>query len=211
MDQELDPQNPRLEVDGEGVGWITFDDPERRQNVLTEAVMERFADLLDDVLRLAQAGQLRVLVVRSGKEGSFIAGADVDAIAEIEDPDEAEEKVRQGQVVYRTLEQLPIPTVAAIEGTCLGGGTEMALACRFRVASDHDRTEIGLPEVQLGILPAWGGTTRLPRLVGLQAALDMLLTGKKISPSKAKRIGFLSEVLPRLGYAPTPMGWSCGS
>lgn len=191
------PSSPSLEIDPRGIGWVTFDDPERSQNVLTEAVMRRLEELLREVEELARAEQIRVLVLRSGKEDSFVAGADVDAIAAIEDPAEGERASRLGQAIFMQLETLPIPTVAAIHGTCLGGGTEMALACRYRLVSDADSTRIGLPEVQLGILPAWGGTTRLPRLVGLQAALDMLLTGTRISAGKADRIGFASRVLPR--------------
>jgi 3-hydroxyacyl-CoA dehydrogenase/enoyl-CoA hydratase/3-hydroxybutyryl-CoA epimerase len=139
---------------------------------------------------------VKVVVVYSGKPDSFIAGADVKAIEALEDPVEAEAKVRQGQAIYMDLEQLPVPTVAAIHGICLGGGFEMALACRHRVLSDSGKTRMGLPEVMLGILPSWGGTTRLPRLIGLQAALDLLLTGKQIDARKAKRIGLAGEVLP---------------
>jgi len=193
---DLPPDNPSLDVDGDGIAWVTFDDPGRSQNVLTEEIMERLDGLLGELESLAETGQIRVVVFRSGKESSFIAGADVDAIADIEDPTEAAERVRQGQAIFNRVEALPVSTVAAVDGLCLGGGTELTLACRFRVASDHEKTRFGLPEVQLGILPAWGGTTRLPRLVGLQAALDLLLTGRKIDPRKARRIGLVSEIFP---------------
>lgn len=188
--------SPRLAVDADGVGWITFDDPERSLNVLDAGVMARFGECLDRARQEAVAGRLRALVIESGKPDSFIAGADIDAIAEIEGPDDGEAKSRAGQELYLELESFPAPTVAAIHGLCLGGGLEMALACRYRLCSDHPRTRLGLPEVQLGILPGWGGTTRLPRLIGLQAALDLLLTGEPIKPSKAKRIGLVSEVVP---------------
>ena len=115
------------------------------------------------------------------------------------------EAARLGQAIYLELERLPIPTVAAIHGPCLGGGTELALACRYRVASDHESTRIGLPEVQLGILPAWGGTTRLPRIVGLRAALEMLLTGDPVRPRKARRVGLADDVLPYGGFHATAM------
>lgn len=192
--------SPRFEIDARGIGWITFDDPDRRLNVLTEAVMSRLADVIAEAEHAARAGRVRVVVVRSGKPDSFIAGADVEAIAEIEDPREAERKIRAGQEIYMTLERLPVPTVAAVHGVCVGGGVEMALACRHRVLSDALVTRIGLPEVQLGILPAWGGTTRLPRLVGLRAALDLLLTGRLIDVRKARRIGFAGEVMPAEGF-----------
>lgn len=195
----MDPDTattPAFDVDHRGLGWITFDAPNRSVNVLTEAVMRRLAAVVEEARAAAEAGLVQAVVVHSAKPGSFIAGADVDAIAGLEDPLEAETKVRLGQAIYMDLETLPVPTVAAIHGTCMGGGTELALACTHRVVSDSSRTRIGLPEVQLGILPAWGGTTRLPRLVGLQAALDMLLTGKTIDSRKAKRIGFAGHVFP---------------
>ncbi len=189
-------RSPSFRIDADGIGWITFDDPDRKVNILTEPVMRGLADALEQARDAARAGRLKVVVARSGKAESFIAGADVDGIESIEDPSEAEAKIRLGQAIYQDIEDLPVPTVAAIHGTCLGGGTELALACRHRVLSDHRRTRVGMPEVMLGILPAWGGTTRLPRLVGLQAALDLLLTGKQIDARKARRIGFAGEVFP---------------
>jgi 3-hydroxyacyl-CoA dehydrogenase/enoyl-CoA hydratase/3-hydroxybutyryl-CoA epimerase len=187
---------PTFTIDEQGIGWVTFDDPDRKLNVLAEDVMERLAGVVDQAADAAAAGRVRVVVFHSGKPDSFIAGADVEAIASLEDPLEAERKVRQGQAIYMDVESLPVPTVAAIHGICVGGGTELSLACRHRVLSDSPRTRVGLPEVMLGILPSWGGTTRLPRLVGLQAALDLLLTGKQIDARKAKRIGFAGEVFP---------------
>ena len=188
--------NPSLQIDERGIGHVVFDDPTRKLNVLDRATMEGLAGVLEEVERLARVGQIRALVVESGKPDGFIAGADVDAIVEIEDPREGEAASRAGQAIFLELERLPIPTVAAIHGICLGGGTELALACRFRLASDSPRTRFGLPEVQLGILPAWGGTTRLPRLIGLRAALDLLLTGRTVSASSALRLGLVNEVLP---------------
>lgn len=196
MDDQASHVSPGLDIDDDGVGWIVFDDPVRKLNVLAEPVMQRFAEVLDEVRDAVSSGGVKVVVIRSGKAGSFIAGADVEAIAALEDPVEAEAKVRLGQAIFMELEQLPVPTVAAIHGVCVGGGFEMALACRHRVLSDSPKTRMGLPEVMLGILPAWGGTTRLPRLIGLQAALDLLLTGKQIDARQAKRIGLAGEVLP---------------
>jgi 3-hydroxyacyl-CoA dehydrogenase/enoyl-CoA hydratase/3-hydroxybutyryl-CoA epimerase len=187
---------PTFSIDDRGIGWIVFDDPDRKLNVLTEATMRRLADVVEEARAAATGGRVRVVVIRSGKPDSFIAGADVDAIAALEDPREAEAQVRLGQAIFMEVETLPVPTVAAIHGVCVGGGTELALACRHRVLSDSPKTRIGLPEVQLGILPAWGGTTRLPRLIGLRPALDMLLTGKKIDAEKAHRIGFAGQVIP---------------
>jgi 3-hydroxyacyl-CoA dehydrogenase / enoyl-CoA hydratase / 3-hydroxybutyryl-CoA epimerase len=188
--------SPTFEIDSDGIGWITFDDSERSQNVLTEAVMRRLGGALDEARAAGREGRVRVVVIRSGKEAGFIAGAEVDAIADIEDPLDAETKVKMGQAVFADVTSLPVPSVSAIHGVCLGGGLELSLACTHRVASDAPRTKLGLPEVMLGILPAWGGTTRLPRLVGLQAALDLLLTGKQIDAGKARRIGLVDEVFP---------------
>ncbi len=188
--------SPSFEADASGIGWITFDDPDRSLNVLTEAVMRRFGEALDEARAAAREGRVRVLVVRSGKPGSFIAGADIDAIATIEDPGEAETKIRLGQAVFNDLASFSVPTIAAVDGVCVGGGLELSLACDYRFLSDSKRTSLQFPEVMLGILPAWGGTTRLPRLVGLQASLDMLLTGRKRDARAAKRMGLATEILP---------------
>ncbi len=186
-----------FEIDPDGIGLVTLDDPARGQNVLTLEVMHTLERVVAEAEAAAATGALRVLMFRSAKPGSFIAGADVNAIAAVEDPCEGTEAARQGQTLFGRIAALPVPTVAAIRGICLGGGTELALSCDYRVADDGDRTRIGLPEVLLGILPAWGGTTRLPRLVGLSAALDLMLTGKPARVSKARRIGLIDQVLPR--------------
>jgi len=188
--------NPEFEIDPRGIGWITFDDPCRKVNVLTEAVMRRLARAIGAARSAAVEGHLRVVVFRSGKGDSFLAGADLDAIAALEDPGEAERAIRLGQAVFGEVERLPVPTVCAVHGVCLGGGLELALACRHRIASDSPRTRFAFPEVLLGILPAWGGTTRLPRLLGLQASLDLLLTGEQVDVHKAQEIGLISKVFP---------------
>jgi 3-hydroxyacyl-CoA dehydrogenase / enoyl-CoA hydratase / 3-hydroxybutyryl-CoA epimerase len=189
--------NPSFEVDDDGIGWITFNDPVRKLNILDEPVMRRLADVLDSASVGAADGSMTALIVRSGKARGFVAGADVTAIQAVEDPAEGEQASRLGQEIFGKLEALSVPTIAAVNGLCLGGGTELALSCDYRLASDSPTTNIGLPEVMLGILPAWGGTTRLPRLVGLQAALDLLLSGGRARASKAKRIGLVDEIFPR--------------
>lgn len=188
--------SPTFDLDESGIGWITFDDPERPLNVLGEGVMRAFGEALDHARAAAREGRLNALVVRSGKADSFIAGADVDQIAALEDPVEAETKIRLGQAVFSDLASFQVPTVAAVHGVCVGGGLELALACRHRVASDAHRTSFQFPEVMLGLLPAWGGTTRLPRLIGLQPSLDLLLTGRKVDARRAKRMGLVDDVLP---------------
>lgn len=184
-----------LEIDGDGVAWLIFDRPESRVNILTSGVMARLDLLLADIEEAARTGRVRAVVVRSGKPGTFIAGANIDEIAEITDPREAEAKAREGQRIFRRLERLPVPSVVAIDGICLGGGTELALACGARLASDSPATRIGLPEVRLGIIPGFGGTQRLPRLVGLGAAMRLVLTGELIDAEEAARIGLVDLVV----------------
>jgi len=185
-----------LEIDGDGVAWLVFDRPESKVNILSSDVMRRLDGLLAEVEEHARIGRVKALVVKSGKPGSFIAGANVEEIAGITDPAEAEEGSRLGQEVFRRIERLPIPSIASIDGICLGGGAELALACTYRIASDRSETKIGFPEVRLGIIPGWGGTTRLPRLVGLRTAIEMIVTGKTINAKRALRIGFVDEVVP---------------
>jgi 3-hydroxyacyl-CoA dehydrogenase / enoyl-CoA hydratase / 3-hydroxybutyryl-CoA epimerase len=182
-----------LEITGDGVAWLVFDKPGARVNVLTSGVMARLDALLADIEAGAAQGQIRAVVIRSGKDGSFIAGADVNEIGAISDEAQGAAGAAEGQRVFTRLDRLPVPTVAAVDGTCLGGGTELILACDVRIASDRRETKIGLPEVRLGIIPGFGGTTRLPRVIGLSDALGMILTGTSVSARKAQRIGLIAE------------------
>jgi 3-hydroxyacyl-CoA dehydrogenase/enoyl-CoA hydratase/3-hydroxybutyryl-CoA epimerase len=189
-------RSPSFHADGRGTGWIVFDDPDRPLNVLTEHVMRQLGEALDEARGAAREGKIDALVIRSGKPDSFIVGADIDAIAGLEDPTEAEAKIRMGQAIFNDVDSFPVPTVAAIHGACVGGGLELALACDHRILSDDAKTSLQFPEVMLGLLPAWGGTTRLPRLVGLQASLEPLLTGKRLRAGKARKMGLATEVVP---------------
>ncbi|MBW3553040.1 MAG: enoyl-CoA hydratase/isomerase family protein [Gemmatimonadetes bacterium] len=182
-----------LEKDGDGVAWLVFDDPDRKVNVLSTAVMQRLDELLDQIEDGIRAGAIRAVVIRSGKDGSFIAGADVDEIVAITDVARATGKAAAGQRIFQRVHELSVPTVAAIDGSCLGGGTELVLACDIRLASDRKETKIGLPEVRLGIIPGFGGTTRLPRLIGLIAASDLILTGRTVDARKAQKLGLVHE------------------
>lgn len=182
-----------LAVDRDNVAWLTLDRP-GSVNLLTLEVMEELDRRLGELESRIATGKVVAVVIRSGKEGSFIAGADVSEIAELRDESDAYEKSREGQRIFRRLERLRVPTVAAVDGTCLGGGTELILACGYRIASDRSSTRIGLPEVQLGILPGFGGCVRLPRLIGLQNALGMILPGKAVSPERARRMGLVDRV-----------------
>lgn len=185
-----------LEVDGDGVAWLVFDRPQSKVNLLTTPVMLRLDALLAQTEEGARLGRVKALVIRSSKPGVFIAGADVDEISAIADAAEGEAKAREGQRIFRRLEALAIPTIAAIDGVCLGGGTELALGCTWRIATDRPETRIGFPEVMLGILPGFGGTVRTPRLVGLRHALELILGGRPISARRAERIGLVDQTVP---------------
>lgn len=189
----------RLEVDAEGLATLTFDLSGKRVNVFTLRVLEELRQTIDE---LGRHRDIRALILLSGKPGSFIAGFDINEIADVTDPAEAEEGSRVGHRLFAAWAALPFPTVAAIQGTCMGGGTELSLASDAIVSSDRADIRIGLPEVRLGILPAWGGCSRLPRRVGLTAALDIILTGKAIDPRKAFRIGLADALLPDAVFLP---------
>src|SRR5262245_36249593 len=182
-----------FEKRSDGVGVVTIDMPGESQNTLNDLFRKDF----DLVRKEIDASGVRAVVLTSGKEGSFIAGADINLIKTLTSAEEAERRSREAQKAVDDLESAPIPFVAAIHGACLGGGLEIAMGCRARVASDDRRTKLGLPEVQLGLLPGAGGTQRLPRLVGIEAALDMMLTGKQIDSRRAKKNGLVDEVVPR--------------
>lgn len=184
-----------LRIETAGIAWLVIDTP-GKLNVLSSAVMTRLAEVLGEIDRAARDGRIKALIIRSGKDGSFVAGADISEIGAITDPAEGERKAALGQSVFTQLARLSIPTIAVVDGICLGGGTEMILACTQRIASDRKETRIGLPEVQLGILPGFGGTTRLPRLIGLRASLPIILTGKPVDARKAEKIGLIDERVP---------------
>jgi 3-hydroxyacyl-CoA dehydrogenase/enoyl-CoA hydratase/3-hydroxybutyryl-CoA epimerase len=179
------------EIKKDGIAILTFDLPGEKINKLTTPVMEELDRMLGE---LAPKKDIKALVFRSGKEESFIVGADIAEIKTITDSATGEQLARKGQALMNTLETLPFPTVAAIHGPCMGGGMELALACTYRVISNDQRTALALPEVRLGIIPGFGGTQRLPRLVGLTNALNMILTGKSIYPKKARTMGLADEV-----------------
>lgn len=180
-------------VDEQGVVHIVFDRPGEKVNVLTGPMLEHLAQLLDEIGRRED---VRGVVFSSGKPGNFIAGMDVEEIASFTDPFKAAEGARRGQAVFQKIASLPVPSVAAINGTCLGGGLEMSLACTLRVASDSKAVSIGLPETQIGIIPGFGGTQRLPRLVGLLPSLDLILAGKRLDARRAEKIGLIDRVVP---------------
>jgi 3-hydroxyacyl-CoA dehydrogenase / enoyl-CoA hydratase / 3-hydroxybutyryl-CoA epimerase len=182
-----------MEID-DGLAVLTLDDPARPVNVISAAMVEEMTRLLDR-LESGEAG-VRAAVIASSKPGTWIAGADIEQFREFRTSEDGEAASRAGQELLDRLERLRIPVVAAIEGAALGGGLELALACTYRIASDSPKTKLGLPEVQLGILPGAGGTQRLPRLIGLRASLDLMLTGKQLDGRRAQKVGVVDEVVP---------------
>lgn len=183
-----------LEQRDDGIAVITIDVPGESMNTLKASFAKEVSEVLQT---LESASDIRGVVMISGKPSSFVAGADISMISACETAADAESLARQGQAMFDRIEQLKVPVVAAIHGPCLGGGLELALACHYRVATDSDKTVLGLPEVQLGLLPGSGGTQRLPRLLGVQQALGMMMTGKQLRPSQAKKAGLVDELVPQ--------------
>jgi 3-hydroxyacyl-CoA dehydrogenase/enoyl-CoA hydratase/3-hydroxybutyryl-CoA epimerase len=184
---------PALSVEvSDGIAIITFDLPNESVNKLNRTVKDEFVAL---VTRLERDTTVHAAVFISGKPDVWIAGADIEEFQELRTATDAERLSRDGQMLLDSVERLRIPIIAAIHGACLGGGLETALACRYRIATDHPKTILGLPEVQLGLIPGAGGTQRLPRRIGLTNALDMILTGKTVRGSKALKLGLIDELV----------------
>ena len=180
----------KAEQRDDGVLVLSFDREGESVNTFGQAVLIE----LDSLLERLALDPPKALVLRSGKEKGFIAGADIREFREFDEKGTIGDSIRRGQQVFQRLADLPCPTAAAIHGFCMGGGTEIALACDYRVASSDGSTRIGLPEVNLGIYPGWGGSVRLPRLVGAPAAFDMMLTGRALSAKAARAIGLVDKV-----------------
>ncbi len=190
-----EPSPVRYEKAGlDGVGIVWIDVPGKKVNTLSVQLMPAFERAFDE---MRADTDCRAVVIASGKEAGFIAGADIDDLGEARSAEEGAALSRQGQQSMQRIADAPVPTVAAIHGDCLGGGLELALACTARVAANDPKTKLALPEVMLGLLPGAGGTQRLPQLVGLANALDMMLTGRNIRPHKAQKMGLVDEVVPR--------------
>ncbi|MGZ6988005.1 MAG: 3-hydroxyacyl-CoA dehydrogenase NAD-binding domain-containing protein [Thermoanaerobaculia bacterium] len=183
----------RLTVEPDGLALLVFDTPGEKVNKLSTPVMKELERVLDG---LANRSDVKALLLLSAKPGVFIAGADVNEIAKA-DRNADPEMIRGGHRTFNKLANLPFPTVAAIDGACVGGGCETVLSMDWRLISDSRKAQIGFPEIKLGILPAWGGTTRLPRMIGLANGLDVILAGKVLDGKRAKRIGLVDEVVPQ--------------
>lgn len=187
-------QNWRLETDNDQIVWLYIDKKNSSVNTLSHEVLSEFSRILD---LLAVDPTTKGLIIASGKNTGFIAGADISQFSQIKDIDSAVTALKQGHEISNKLEALKIPTVALIDGFCLGGGLEMALACRYRIAEDGPKTRLGLPEVKLGIIPGWGGTVRLPRLIGALQALPLIMAGSIISSKAALKLGIVDAIAPK--------------
>jgi 3-hydroxyacyl-CoA dehydrogenase/enoyl-CoA hydratase/3-hydroxybutyryl-CoA epimerase len=175
----------------DGVLVLRLDRADENVNAVNRAVL----DELDAMLERIALEPPRGVVFISGKAAGFIPGADIKTFEEIAAKGLVEDWIRRGQLVFQRVAELRCPTVAAIHGHCMGGGTELALACRYRIASNDEKTKIGLPEIKLGIYPGWGGSVRAPRLLGAPAAMDLMLTGRALSASSAKAMGLVDKVV----------------
>jgi len=191
-----------LEMDSDRVAWLTFDRPGASANALSRVAMEQLSGRIEEVERLRPAA----VVIVSGKSG-FIAGADVSEFGQVRTPEEAVPSIRAAHGVLDRLERLPFPTVAAINGYCLGGGLELALACRHRVCADDPKVTLGFPEVMLGIHPGFGGTVRSVQTVGVTVAMDLMLTGKNLRPEQALRSGLVDAVVPAARLRDEAKAW----
>jgi 3-hydroxyacyl-CoA dehydrogenase/enoyl-CoA hydratase/3-hydroxybutyryl-CoA epimerase len=178
-------------ADRDGLAWLTFDKQGESANTFSREALEELNRALDEI----SASKPKGLVIRSAKEG-FVAGADVEEFTRFKSSEEAMSFVRLGWDVFQKLHDLPFPTTAMVNGFCMGGGMELALACRTRVALDDPKTRFALPEVMLGIMPAWHGVQWLPKLIGPALALDLLLTGKTTDARRAKRMGLVDQAVP---------------
>jgi 3-hydroxyacyl-CoA dehydrogenase/enoyl-CoA hydratase/3-hydroxybutyryl-CoA epimerase len=190
MDRGTAVTHWRWETDRDGLVWLTFDKQGESANTFSRQALEE----LRSSIAAIRAQNPKGLIIKSAKEG-FIAGADVEEFTRFKSPAEAMSFVKLGWDVFQEVRDLPFPTTAMVNGFCMGGGMELALACRYRVALD-DKARFALPEVMLGIMPAWHGVQWLPKLVGPTAAFDMLLTGKALDAKRAKRIGLVNEAVP---------------
>jgi 3-hydroxyacyl-CoA dehydrogenase/enoyl-CoA hydratase/3-hydroxybutyryl-CoA epimerase len=188
----------RLETDGADLAWLTFDrakaDGSRDStNTFSSEALRELGAICDQLKSKPPKG----LVFQSAKDNGFAAGADIDEFTTLKNAEEAYAFTKLGNDVFDQVEALPFPTVAMIHGFCMGGGTELALACRYRIADDGPKTKMALPEVMIGIVPGWGGAQRMPKLIGAAQALDLMLTGRAVDGRRAKKMGLVDVLTPR--------------
>lgn len=185
-------KNWSMTTDSKGICWLTFDKKGASANTLGREVLEEFDAILDQLT----ATTPKALIIKSGKSSGFIAGADISEFQHMESEESAKTEIRRAQQIFAKLENLSCSTVAMINGFCLGGGLELSLACKYRVALDAPNTKIGLPEVTLGVQPGWGGSIRLPKLIGSMQALSLILAGKIVDARTAYKLGIVDAVEP---------------
>ncbi len=189
----MDLAHWKLTVDGEQIAWLAFDRAGASTNTLSSEALQELGRIADHLASMPPKG----LAVFSAKDNGFAAGADIDEFTRIASAEDALAFMRLGNEVYDKVAALPFPTLALVHGFCMGGGLELALACRYRVADDGAKTRMALPEVMIGITPGWGGMRRMPALIGAAAALDLMLTGRGVDARRAKKLGLVDAVTPR--------------
>src|SRR5437016_5875016 len=186
---EATPSAVRLEILEGSIALLTLDQPGSRANTLGQAVL---GDLEAAVVDVSRNVKLRGVILRSGKPAMFIAGADLKELGGAKpDPELTRKLIKRGLDLIASFENLPFPTVAAIDGACMGGGLELALGFDFRLASTHPKTELGQPEVQVGLIPGWGGTQRLSRVIGPALALELICAGESVNANRARELGLV--------------------
>lgn len=183
-----------VEQDASNVCWAYFDRSDTSVNALNQVALTELEAIIDAVKK---DKKIKGLVIGTAKASGFIAGADVTQFKDLDSVDDAVAFINQGQQVFEKLEKLKVPTVAMIDGFCLGGGLELSLACRYRIAEEGPKTRLGLPEVMLGIHPGWGGTVRLPQLIGPLKAMELILSGRALSAKAARKVGMVDAVVPK--------------
>jgi len=186
----------KSETDDSGITWLCIDKADGGANVLSGEVLTELHQLIEPLAAAVPRG----VVIHSGKSNGFVMGADINEFTTIENPEQAYQLIRLGQRVLEELEALPCPTVAVINGFALGGGLELAMACDYRLALETDKRILGLPEVQLGIHPGFGGTVRAVRIAGVRPAMQLMLTGNPITPEKGRRIGLIDRIVDADGW-----------
>lgn len=190
-------KNWHVEIDNDQIAWLYFDRASSNVNTINPEVLDELSDLLTAAEKSTYSG----IVIASAKSSGFIAGADIEQFTHFTKVEEALALIHKGQQVYNQLAALKIPTVAMVKGFCVGGGCELILACRYRVADDDPKTRIGLPEILLGIQPGWGGSVRLPRLIGALQAMDLILSGRTVAAKAAAQMGLVDVAVPERDLA----------
>src|SRR6187200_1021122 len=192
-DRDMDLKHWKLTTDSDSLAWLYFDRAGTSTNTFSSEALRELGSIADHLAGMPPKG----LAILSAKDNGFAAGADIEEFTQLASADDAKAFLMLGNEVFDKISRLPFPTVAMVHGFCMGGGTELALACRYRVMDDGPKTRMGLPEVLIGIVPGWGGAKRMPRLIGAAPALDLMLTGKSVDGRKAKRLGLVDAVTPR--------------